>query len=109
MDFMVGLSRIDQNKKGDNAFIYQAGITLKSKPKKIPKGLKTRKLDSRTYARFLLTGPYSQLAQAYPQAIDIIIKMRIKIRDDFFIERYLNNPSNTIEEKLKTEILIPIF
>jgi DNA gyrase inhibitor GyrI len=105
---MVGLSRIDRTKTGDDAFIYQAGITLKSKPAKIPQGLQSRELESDKYARFLLTGSYKQLPAAYPKAFSILEAMRLEIRNDFCIERYLNTPQDVPEDRLETEILIPI-
>jgi DNA gyrase inhibitor GyrI len=105
---MVGLSRIDPTKTGDDAFIYRAGITLKSKPAKIPQGLRSRELESGKYARFLLTGSYKQLPAAYPKAFSILEAMGLEVRDEFCVERYLNTPQDVPEDRLQTEILIPI-
>ncbi len=105
---MLGLSMIDKKKKGDDAFIYQAGVSVKSELKKMPQNLKKRELPSGRYARFLLTGSYSQLAEAYPQAFESIAKAKLAIRDEFCMESYLNTPADTAENDLKTEILIPI-
>jgi DNA gyrase inhibitor GyrI len=105
---MVGLSRIDHTKTGDAAFIYQAGIMLKSKPPLIPQGLRSRELASGKYARFLLTGSYNQLAAAYPKAFSILEAEKEEVRDEFCIERYLNTPQEVPEDRLQTEILIPV-
>lgn len=105
---MVGLSRIDNTKTGDAAFVYQAGLTLKSKPAKIPQGLQSRELYSGKYARFLLTGSYAQLPAAYPEAFSILNTLKLETRDDFSIERYLNTPEEVSEDRLETEILIPV-
>ena len=105
---MAGLSRIDRSKTGDDAFIYQAGILLEAKPAEIPQGLQSRKLASGKYARFLLTGSYAQLPAAYPKAFSILEDAKLAIRDDFCMERYLNTPQDTPEDRLETEILIPI-
>ena len=105
---MAGLSHIDHNKTGDDAFIYQAGVTLKSKPAQIPSGLQSRQLESGKYSRFLLTGSYSQLPAAYPKAFSILKDAGLEIRDDFCVERYLNTPQDTAEDRLETEILIPL-
>jgi DNA gyrase inhibitor GyrI len=105
---MAGLSRIDHNKTGDDAFIYQAGVTLKSKPAQIPPGLQSRELESDKYALFLLTGSYAQLPAAYPKAFSILKDAGLEIRDDFCVERYLNTPQDTPEDRLETEILIPL-
>ncbi|MBV9687462.1 MAG: GyrI-like domain-containing protein, partial [Alphaproteobacteria bacterium] len=95
---MVALSRIDSTKTGDAAFAYQAGVTLKSKPTKIPQGLRSRELHSGKYARFLLTGSYGQLPAAYPQAFSTLKALKLETHDDFCIERYLNTPEEVSED-----------
>jgi DNA gyrase inhibitor GyrI len=104
----AGLSRIDETKSGDAAYVYQAGALLKTAPSRVPNGLLARRLESGKYACFLLTGSYSQLPAAYPAAFSILEKAKLRIRDDFCIEKYLNSP-DTPEQELKTEILIPII
>jgi len=105
---MAGLSRVDSSTTGDEAFIYQAGILLTSKPSEIPQGLQSRKLESGKHARFLLTGSYSQLPAAYPKAFSVLEEAKMAIRDDFCMERYLSTPQDTPEDRLETEILIPV-
>jgi effector-binding domain-containing protein len=106
---MAGLGRIDSTKTGDEAFIYQAGFLLQSTPNTMPAGLQLRTIPQATYARFVLTGPYSQLAAAYPAIFTIIEQEKVPVRsDDFCIERYLNDPQITPEPELVTEILIPV-
>jgi len=105
--FAVGLSRIDETKKGDAAYIYQAGVLLKTTPSRVPDGLRMRALKPGKYVQFLLTGSYSQLPAAYPAAFSILEKAKWALREDFCIEKYLNSP-DTPEQELKTEILIPI-
>jgi effector-binding domain-containing protein len=105
----LSLSRFDKSKKGDGALQLQAGFNMKGKPASIPAGLQFRELKGGKYARFLLTGPYSQLPEAYPRALSIVDQSPLKIRKDFCIEKYLNNPTTTLEAELLTEILIPIL
>ena len=105
---MLGLSIIDRNKSGNEGMIYQAGIALASKPAEIPKGLQYRKIDAGKYARFLLTGPYSQLGDAFSQVFCKLSEESIQLRDDFCVENYLNDPRNTPEAQLLTEILVPV-
>jgi DNA gyrase inhibitor GyrI len=105
--FAVGLSRIDETKTGDAAYVYQAGVLLKTTPSRVPDGLQMRAIKSGKYARFWLTGSYSQLPAAYPAAFSILKKAKLELRKDFCIEKYLNSP-DTPEQELKTEILIPI-
>lgn len=105
---MTGLSRIDNTKQGDEAFIYQAGVMVKDKPAALPQGLHYRLLPGARFACFLLTGPYMQLIQAYPAAIEHTLKAGHSLRDDFFMEIYLNTPLDTPEADLKTQIFVPI-
>lgn len=107
---MMGLSLQQDMKDGVASGIYEAGVTLKSKPSKLPVGLKIRTLEGRKYARFVLTGSYSQLPRAYPAAAQALQKAHVKIdQDDYCIEVYLNSPQDTAEDKLQTEILFPIL
>lgn len=106
-------TRIDHSKKGDDAFVLQAGMLLKSKPETVPAGLQVRTLDTGKFASFILTGSYAQLPAAYPAAFERVAKAGLNLRNDFCLERYLNDfcttdYANTKEEDLKTEILIPI-
>ena len=72
----VALSRIDETKTGDAAYVYQAGVLLKAKPAGVPDGLRSRQLKTGKYARFLLMGSYSQLSAAYPAAFRFWKKQR---------------------------------
>lgn len=105
---MMGLSRIDPKRVGDEAYVYQAGIALRVPPTGLPQGLQARSLEGGKYARFVLLGTYAQLPYAYPQIFSILAARKMPLRDDFCIESYLNSPNDTSEEKLQTEILIPI-
>jgi DNA gyrase inhibitor GyrI len=103
----VALSRIDDTRAGDAAYIYQAGVLLTRKAAVAPDGLQLRELQPGKYARFLLTGPYAQLSAAYPAAFSILQTANFRLREDFCIEKYLNSP-DTPEHELQTDILIPI-
>ncbi|MEI6729842.1 MAG: GyrI-like domain-containing protein [Pseudomonadota bacterium] len=105
----LGLGKIDYEKEGDEAFIYQAGIMLKAKPAQLSDRLRYKSISRSNYASFTLLGSYSQLADTYPEIFMILDKTKLKIRSDFCIERYLNDPAEVPEDQLKTEILIPIL
>jgi len=87
--------------------IYRAGVQLAAKPKKLPIGLKYIKFKGGKYSRFLLTGSYMNLPEACGTVFEIVEKKKIKVRKDFYLENYLNDPDTTPENKLKTEILVP--
>ena len=105
---MAGLSHIDESRAGDDRFTYQAGVFLQTPPTTTPAGLKLRTSAAGKYARFTLTGSYHQFAQAYPLIFSILEKDGISLRDEFCAEVYLNTPEDTPEEKLKTDILVPV-
>jgi len=87
--------------------IYRAGFALAAPPKELPDGLKYEKFAGGKYSRFVLTGPYSDLPQASGRVWEIVSRRNMFVRDEFAIENYANDPMNTPEDKLITEILIP--
>jgi AraC-like DNA-binding protein/DNA gyrase inhibitor GyrI len=105
---MLGLSTIDKDKNGEEAMIYQAGLAVAAKPAPIPKGLQYKKIDAGKYARFLLTGAYSQISPAFSQVFRALSEKSVALREDYCVENYLNDPRNTQEEQLLTEILVPV-
>lgn len=87
--------------------IYRAGFGLAAPPKDLPEGLSYEKFPGGKYSRFVLTGPYSQLGQASGKVWSTVAEKGIKVRDDWAIENYLNDPRVTPPEQLVTEILVP--
>jgi AraC family transcriptional regulator len=104
---VLGLSRIDPRKTGDDAMIYQAGVTVSEPPSATLNGLQYKKIDGGKYARFLLIGPYQQIGPAFDQIFKTLADKKVELREEFCIEAYLNDPKVTPEDKLETEILIP--
>ena len=87
--------------------IYRAGFSVSSKPEKLPPGFQYEEFHGGKYARFVLTGSYSQLPQACEKVFSIVEKIKLPMRHDFFGECYVNDPTVTPEDQLMTEILIP--
>lgn len=88
--------------------IYRAGVSVEARPEKtIPDGMNYQNFKGGTYARFTLQGSYSQLPEACGKVFEIVKKINLPLRDDFFIENYVNDPNSTPEEQLITEILVP--
>jgi effector-binding domain-containing protein len=87
--------------------IYRAGVSLAAEPVKLPAGLEYAKFQGGKYSKFVLTGSYSNLPQASRRVFEIVAEKKIKVRDDFCIENYVNDPRTTPEEQLVTQILIP--
>ena len=104
----LGLSGIDKTKPGEEAMIYQAGVGIANAPTKPLKGLQYRKIKEGKYARFLLTGPYSQIWIAFNQIFKTLAESKVELRPEFCIENYINDPKETPEDQLKTELLIPV-
>jgi predicted transcriptional regulator YdeE len=88
---------------------YRAGVVTLQKPKKLPRGFKYRKLKGGNYRQFLITGSYAQLPELSGRVWEIVAEEKFKIRKDFAIENYVNDPRITKEGDLITEILIPVF
>ena len=104
----LGVSGIDKSKPGEDSMIYQAGVGCAEPPQKLPEGLQLRAIKSGKYARFLLTGPYSQIWPAFDRIFKTLADNKVDLRPEFCIENYLNDPRMTPEDKLKTELLVPI-
>jgi len=61
------------------------------------------------YAAFLYQGSYEHLGSVYDTIYGKWLpESGYKLRDVPAFEKYVNNPSDTLEEKLKTEIYVPI-
>lgn len=104
----LGVSGIDKSKPGEDAMIYQAGVGCAAAPHQLPQGLQHRAIKPGRYARFLLTGPYSQIWPAFDRLFKTLADKKVELRLEFCIENYLNDPRFTPEAKLQTELLIPI-
>lgn len=87
---------------------YRAGVALESKPVKLPKGLTYEVFEGGAYSKFTLKGPYSDLPEACGHIYDKYVPSnKVKLRNDWCIENYTNDPKITAEKDLITEILIP--
>jgi AraC family transcriptional regulator len=104
----LGISGIDKTRSGEDAMIYQAGVALAREPANLPPALQSRTIKSGPYARFLLTGPYSQIWMAFDRIFKTLAEKKVELRPEFCIENYLNDPRTTPEDQLLTELLVPI-
>jgi len=104
----LGLSGMDKTRNGEEAMIYEAGVGVNSAPEKTLNGLQYKKIQAGKYARFVLTGPYSQIWIAFNQIFKTLAEGKVELRPEFCIENYLNDPKVTPEDQLKTELLIPV-
>lgn len=88
---------------------YRAGLALTAKPKKVPAGMAYKKFKGGEYAKWVLTGPYTDLPEACGYVFDMFLPVhKIKMRNGWCIENYTNDPEKTPEKDLITEILIPV-
>lgn len=105
----VGLSFVDRTTKDVNeALVYEAGVEVEREPHDLPDGLKYRKIGDEPYARFVLTGPYSNVPAAFSSVYKRLSENHVQLRHGLCIERYLSDEKTTPDEELQTEILIPI-
>ena len=61
------------------------------------------------YAVFFYQGSYSHLSAVYDAAMGWVIDSEYEVREEPTFEKYLNDSRRTPEEKLKTEVYIPII
>lgn len=88
--------------------IYRAGVSLAVPPKILPEGLAYQRLAGGKYRKFILRGSYAQLPEACRVAMKTLIDNGERVRNDFAIENYVNDPQTTPEYDLITEILFPV-
>ena len=87
--------------------IYRAGVIVDKKPEELPDGFSYCHFEGGRYSKFVLKGSYRNLPEACGKVFDKVKELQINVRDGFYIENYMNDPRNTPEAELKTEILIP--
>ncbi|WP_277125445.1 AraC family transcriptional regulator [Capnocytophaga gingivalis] len=61
------------------------------------------------YVVFFYQGSYSHLAAVDDMAMRWVVESEYELRDEPLFEKYLNDSRRTPEEKLKTEVYIPII
>ncbi|EPD27477.1 AraC family transcriptional regulator [Capnocytophaga granulosa] len=67
-----------------------------------------KNLSGGRYAVFFYQGSYTHLSAVYDAAMRWVIDSEYEIRDEPTFEKYLNDSRRTPEDKLKTEVYIPI-
>jgi DNA gyrase inhibitor GyrI len=87
--------------------IYRAGVSLSAGPEDLPEGVEYAVFEGGKYSRFVLRGSYSQLPGASGRVFEVVSETKLPVRDDYCIENYVNDPRQTPEAELVTEILIP--
>lgn len=88
--------------------IYRAGVSVAQKPEKLPSGVGYETFAGGKYAKFVLTGSYVQLGPATGRVVERARERGLRLRDDWHIEHYVNDPRVTPEEQLITHILFPV-
>ena len=88
--------------------LYRAGVFVNTEPKELPAGLQSTAYDGGRFARFTMTGGYDNLHSASARVMALVKERGIPVREGaFFMENYLDNPSEVAPEKLRTQILVP--
>ncbi len=87
--------------------VYRAGVSVAAVPQSLPEGIEYEEFKGGKYSRFTLTGSYSNLGPASGRVQQIISESGLPLRDDYFIENYVNDPRTTPEAQLITQILVP--
>lgn len=104
----IGLSHDDPNITDVNKLRYDACLVIQKTAS--PDGeIGVKKIEGGKFACFLYQGPYSQLDQVYDYVYyKWLIDSEMELRDAPCFEKYISNPNQVEESKLKTEIYIPV-
>ena len=91
------------------ASLQRSDIGLAIHKPALPEGnVSCKTLTGGKYAVFFYQGNYSQLSAVCDTAMRWVVESEYELRDEPMFEKYLNDARRTPEEKLKTEIYIPI-
>ena len=89
--------------------LHRSEICLSIHKPACPEGeVSCKSLAGGKYAVFFYEGSYSHLAAVDDAAMRWVVESEYELRDEPLFEKYLNDSRRTPEEKLKTEIYIPI-
>ena len=95
--------------KTEPTMLYRGGMMSTEKPVALPEGFECQPFEGGAYKRFILRGSFTQLPHACKRVFEIVASTGINVdKGRFYIESYLHDPSNTPEEDLVTEILVPV-
>jgi predicted transcriptional regulator YdeE len=83
--------------------VYRAGVTTALAAENLPEGIMSELFKGGKYARYVHTGPWTELGAATTRAFELFGKR--KRRDDWHLEHYLTDAKTT---PAITEILIPV-
>lgn len=100
----LGVSSVDQSE----SHCYKAAITVPSNVEINLPSLKRETLVKSKYAKFILKGSYDGVWPAFDFAFKKLNEMGLELADLPCLENYINDPRETPEEELLTEILIPV-
>ena len=87
--------------------IYRAGVSVAEVPEELPAGVAYERFAGGKYARFVLGGSYAQLGPATGLVAEAVLQRGLRMRDEYYIEHYVNDPRVTPEDQLITHILFP--
>ena len=91
------------------ASLQRSEVSLAIHKPALPEGeVSCKTLAGGKYAVFFYQGSYSQLSAVCDATMRWVVESEYELRDEPIFEKYLNDARSTPEEKLKTEIYIPI-
>ena len=91
------------------ASLQRSEVSLAIHKAALPEGnVSCKTLAGGKYVVFFYQGSYSQLSAVCDTAMRWVVESEYELRDEPMFEKYLNDARRTPEEKLKTEIYIPI-
>ena len=101
----MGISLIDEK----SLRVYKAAVGFEHLPQNMVCSLKQETVLASKYASFILKGSYEGIWPSFSLAFQRVHEEGIAFSQAPSIEKYLNDPRETEEKDLLTEILIPII
>jgi len=106
IDLAVGMCRDAPDARGN--VVYHAGLALRGAPSSSG-DVEILEVPGGRYARYRLHGPYEVIARAFPKLYGEWLPASGYAADDRpALELYRNNPYDTPEQELITDLLVPI-
>lgn len=104
----IGIPYDDPNMTDADKIRYDACLVIHKEAKPVG-DVGTKTLKKGKFAMFHYTGSYKYLSEVYDYIFnEWLLNNAYELRDEPVREKYRNNPQNTEESKLKTEIYLPI-
>ena len=103
----AGNSMIVYTATDDTGFTYLAEIPVEQEPKNLGKDMSTGKSPEGKALKFVHRGSYDNMDNTYEAITNHLDDKKLEAKDTF-IEEYITDPLKTAEDKLVTNVYVPL-